>query len=485
MILVLLAGWTALAHAGCSGDADCSYNGRCVDATACTCDPQFQGARCDVFAFAPLDPALGVGLQTISTSPPPALLPPTLLPPTDNGTCQSNLCHPCTPPSNGSVGPGTCCNKTWHCFYDQVFHYNLCLPPYHWICQPPPPRTAPSREPPTRISSWGGSVLLADDGTYHMWAAEMTESTGIKAWITNSHIVHAVAGDPRRPFQYTRKEVVWPVFAHEPTVSRAPSGEYVMMFTTNDGEAPGSQCNPPCDCGHNGTSCLSCPNDQQCRYSAPLQTAMSWSNSTDGPWSTPVAVPQPSKSDTNLACVIRSNSSLVCMGRPGLGMLFAPDWRDISSYAWHVPTGTSIVGEDPMLWFSHNESVLHVVTHGGGWGQPFGFLYWSDDGGRTWTGTGQKVYENVVERVDGERKILSRRERPHVVLDGQGALLGLTNGVTEAWPCTLQAEPDRAPCTHPTPPGVNPSCGPGSNGTSIWCPDDYSYTLFQRFQGPR
>ena len=38
-----------------------------------------------------------------------------------------------------------------------------------------------------QVSSWGGSVHLADDGLYHMWAAEMTDGVGIKAWITNSH----------------------------------------------------------------------------------------------------------------------------------------------------------------------------------------------------------------------------------------------------------------------------------------------------------
>eukprot|EP01049_Picozoa_sp_SAG25_P011196 SAG25_NODE_1333_length_3276_cov_3.560277_2_plen_190_part_00 len=114
---------------------------------------------------------------------------------------------------------------------------------------------------------------------------------------------------------------VAPVFAHEPTVSRAPTGEYVMYYTTNYGEQPGSQCNPPCVCGHNGTSCLQCPNDQQCHAKprSPLSTRMSWANTTDGPWSKPVLVPSPTQGDTNCACVIRRNSSLVCMGRPGLG----------------------------------------------------------------------------------------------------------------------------------------------------------------------
>ena len=89
-----------------------------------------------------------------------------------------------------------------------------------------------------RVSSWGGSVLYdADDGKYHMWAAEMSENTGIKAWETNSRVVHAVADGPSSasaasssamPFEFVRKEEVWPVFAHEPTVSRAPTGEYVV-----------------------------------------------------------------------------------------------------------------------------------------------------------------------------------------------------------------------------------------------------------------
>ena len=152
-----------------------------------------------------------------------------------------------------------------------------------------------------------------------------------------------------------------------------------MFYTTNYGEKPGSQCAAPCDCGHNGTSCLSCLNDQQCDASprSPLSTRVSYSNSTEGPWSAPLLVPAPTEGDTNLACIIRKNSSLVCLGRPGIGMLAADNWRDVSSYAWHKFSG-SIRGEDPMVWATqlpHNTpnqtdapvEVLHAVTHGGGW----------------------------------------------------------------------------------------------------------------------
>lgn len=73
-----------------------------------------------------------------------------------------------------------------------------------------------------------------------------------------------------------------------------------------------------------------------------------------------------------------------------------------------------------MIWLDENQ-VLHCVTHGGGWGDPYGFHYWSADGGWSWGGTNRKVYENRVALVDGRSKILSRRERPHVALGRSGA----------------------------------------------------------------
>ncbi len=325
---------------------------------------------------------------------------------------------------------------------------------------------------------------LDDDGVYHMWASEMTYSTGIKAWLTNSRVVHAVADDSEKPFVFRRTNVVHPIFAHEPTVSRDPTtGDYVMFYTSNYGEKPGSQCSDPCTCGHNGTSCLSCLNDQQCDADprSPLSSFMCFAKTPNGPWSTPELISAPTTGDTNLACIINEDSSLICMGRPGLGRMYSSDWRNVSSYVWQDTQGDPIVGEDPMIWRDEtHDDVIHLVTHGGGWGDPYGFQYWSEDSGVTWYGTGNKAYENnVYVKGRDDPIILSRRERPHVVLDEKNRVIGMTAGVTEAWPCTLQEEPDRPPCKHPPKPGVNPNCGPGSNGTAIWCPVDASYTMFQ------
>ncbi|GAB5360277.1 hypothetical protein AAMO2058_000614100 [Amorphochlora amoebiformis] len=320
-------------------------------------------------------------------------------------------------------------------------------------------------------SSWGGSVLLADDGKYHMWAAEMTNEAGIKTWITNSQVVHAVADDPERPFEFKRKEVVWDVFAHEPTVSRAPTGEFVMFFSTSYGEkgipCTGKQC-----FGYNGTSDESCPNDQQCFIDEPLLTRMSYAKDPNGPWSTPKALPDPGKGDTNMACYIHNDSSILCAARPTIGMYRHHDWKDIENYENFIPDTSAILpngeiwGEDPMLWMSH-DGVYHMVTHGGGWDCPFGFHYYSLDGYKWYGDCSVRVYEHIVEQKFDKPLNLSRRERPHVIYGQDGHTpIALTNGVTSNWPCTFVPKPE-----------------PGTNGTYILCPKDYCYTLIQPLNG--
>lgn len=96
------------------------------------------------------------------------------------------------------------------------------------------------------LSTWGGSVLVDDYGTWHMWAARMVGHCGIGSWLSNSEIVHATANSPTG--SYVVDSVVWPIWAHEPTVVRAPSGEFVMYWTGNNGSGvlanPGGRCAP-------------------------------------------------------------------------------------------------------------------------------------------------------------------------------------------------------------------------------------------------
>jgi hypothetical protein len=61
--------------------------------------------------------------------------------------------------------------------------------------------------------------------------------------------------------------------------------------------------------------------------------------------------------------------------------------------------------------------VLHAILHAGGWQDPFGYHYWSENGGSEWFGnTDVLVYEGVAKHADGTLSNFSRRERPHVML---------------------------------------------------------------------
>jgi len=75
-------------------------------------------------------------------------------------------------------------------------------------------------------ASWGGSVIRADDGSYHMFVSFMDKDCSLASWKFNSVIHHAVSQNPDGPFTF--KEVVFKEFAHNPTITRAPDGTYLL-----------------------------------------------------------------------------------------------------------------------------------------------------------------------------------------------------------------------------------------------------------------
>ena len=194
-------------------------------------------------------------------------------------------------------------------------------------------------------SSWGGAVLRGHDGLFHMWVSEITEHCGIGAWMENSRIVHATAATADGI--YTRRDVTWPVFAHEPQVVPGPNGEFVMFFAAaarDDGGLKGwcNCCRPehgPCD-GSTGSD--DCPSAR-----APFgkhATFMSWSMDPNGGWSWPVKLFNRNiGGDTNFSPLILSNGSLIGLWRKwGVGqggsrifLATADDWKNASSYTMH------------------------------------------------------------------------------------------------------------------------------------------------------
>jgi hypothetical protein len=319
-----------------------------------------------------------------------------------------------------------------------------------------------TREPSTgeRASSWGGSVVRGDDGVYHMYAAEMTHHCGIVVWLSNSQIRHAVSTRPDGPF--VARDVAEGVWGHEPTAARAPSGEYVLFWTASFGkDVPCSKI--PCENCKDGDSTIDasvdphCLPDTRCTHRVPLLTYMSYATDPSGPWSEPVAIPSPENmGDTNFAPIIRQDGSLVALGRPPW-VWRAAHWKNASSYTFEKAAGgRSIDGEDPFLYVDPREpSILHGLSHAGGWDSSGGHV-WSEDGGKTWSGFEDvAAYGSRIEYEEGEAgdgsgggrsyTSLSRRERPHLIFDVDGLPVALTNGATDAWPCT---HPENCPRDH-------------------------------------
>ena len=300
------------------------------------------------------------------------------------------------------------------------------------------------------VSSWGGAVLLDADASpprYHMWALEMADACGLEAWRSNSRVVHATSDDG---VFFARREVVFDAFAHEPTVARAPTGEWVMWFTgeADDGTPPPPRCS---ECA-GGTT----PANTSCAtgYTVNGPTYLSWAASPDGPWSAPArlfaAQANATNADTNLAAAIRADGAVVGIARTSgdptgilAHLVTARDWRDADSYVGRWDTmlfpNTTLLPyagvEDPFVWADPDRAgVVHAVFHNqieADDERLCGAHAWSDDGGANWT-FGGTAWSNRVPFVgdDGDELYrFSRRERPHLVFDARGAIVALVTGV--------------------------------------------------------
>jgi hypothetical protein len=244
------------------------------------------------------------------------------------------------------------------------------------------------------VSSWGGTVNEGDDGQWHMHVAQFVQNCGFNGWATNSRVVHAVASVPDGRFQV--KGVVFPVWAHNPAVVRAPTGEWVMTFVSNTSANVGSfeaTCNAQGVVTKNSSIASALPENQH--------NFMSISKSPAGPWSAPVPIDKPfddavppflieqkwPNRNTNIIISIQPDGSMVGLWRrccsppeqyqpPGGGgasvvfSVHATHWRNVSTWKASsralFPELNANGYEDPHLWRDphrkgeHGEHVFHA-----------------------------------------------------------------------------------------------------------------------------
>ena len=179
---------------------------------------------------------------------------------------------------NGVCAPGGCvCDPAWG--GADCSTLRLVAPKAIEAAYPPPSLV-------NTTTSWGGSVIQDDAGKYHMMAAEMANGCELDSWTTNSIIVSAVSSTPEGPYQ--RQATVMPAFAHNPVVTRAPDGTYLIYHIgcgdSGDRSNGGANQHPCTDCA-NGATGKSCPSPGETVACSENTTNILFASSLDGPWS--------------------------------------------------------------------------------------------------------------------------------------------------------------------------------------------------------
>jgi len=291
-------------------------------------------------------------------------------------------------------------------------------------------------------SSWGGSIVQDDDGSWHMFVAEMSDNCGLGAWTTNSQVVHAVADGPLGP--YVRSEVVVPLFAHNPTVRRVNGTWLLYHIGLGDGETQ-----PRMDCSGGYTPAADGPS----QHGNPHYTMVRSASSLNGPWSPggemkiihPDSFAKPSKQwTTNPAPWVQGSEVWFPYRNP------AGYWTDGgSSERMGMAKGSSAMGpfhdltpeapifpfdiEDPYLWIDARGN-FHMLTHKRDDSVPsperggsVGHMYSQD--GVQWHASANSPVADVIALKDGTSATVKKIARPQLVIEN-GSPTYLSVGAT-------------------------------------------------------
>jgi hypothetical protein len=307
-------------------------------------------------------------------------------------------------------------------------------------------------------SSWGGSVIKEGD-IYHMFAAVMENGCGLNAWRPNSAIGHATSKTPAGPYQF--QSIIKSHFAHSPEIIRAADGSY-LIYHVGAGVNDTAPCPDPkaqsCQYTRNCTGGCTGPNKP---YFTGLAfygpSAVLHAQSLEGPWTSTVIgacgdVPGCAKNSTypgngndmNPAPWVFKNGTIKMLWRSinytkGSGQSY---YSTASAPAWDGPYDWSTENIFPNFSACHIEDG-HLYRNARGWHAVFhsdcqkhsmskgaaGGHAWSKDG-KTWTFHEKNCYNNKIALTDGTEWVLSRRERPKLIINEGGQITHLLNSVS-------------------------------------------------------
>ena len=342
---------------------------------------------------------------------------------------------------NGMCTAGVCvCDRPWKdarteacSVLDVEPHPDAYIPAYGG------PRTSTAYQK-QNLTSWGGNILLADDGKYHLFVSAMDGGVGLRGWGSISRIDHAVADDPMGVFELVdtplRKE------AHNASPLRAKNGSYLLFHIGSSGDSSKSNpVAPPDSFSPIGRHVVLAGGGSSFAHHA---------ETPDGPWY-PLSGPR-----CNNPAPMLANNGTAFVGCNDGGFhiyksddVFAGKWTQVTTMAfppsWGANAPSYLKNEDPYLWMDRrgnfhllahrydyrdgyppnpNQTMpLHVSGHG-----------FSTDGVAWHFNVEQQPYDALIRFHNGTTQQFSTYERPHLVFDPESGLpTHLVNGVQPYW----------------------------------------------------
>lgn len=313
-------------------------------------------------------------------------------------------------------------------------------------------------------SSWGGSVILGEDGLYHLLVAEFANSCGLATWQSNSFIRHAVAETVDGNYQ--PREVVMGVYSHNPTcIDATPAGgpKCLLLHIGSGQKSPNhpiKKCSggfspPPTPAGQ--AAVMRSKDDDNGVLSLLVLDRFGSKHE----WRAENITCAPDKAN-NTKCnlfdnaggfvdpdgttwvnfVLRGDHNHSGHGAAGFGIASATSWRGpfvpLSGF-WDVPVlvgnGTAFNrSEDGFMWRDKRGS-FHMIFHFLGTpddpGDHGGHAF-ADQGALHWTFSPGKAFDaanNTMDDPTFPAASYAKRQRPHLLFDEHGEMTHLLTGV--------------------------------------------------------
>jgi hypothetical protein len=209
-------------------------------------------------------------------------------------------------------------------------------------------------------ASWGGNSIFFN-GEWHAFIAEMTQNCTLNEWGSNSAIIHVVSTKSALgPFR--KVGMVFPPFAHNPTVRALPDGTGFVIYMIS-GQTTQQNCSKDYAKANNSNN-LKQPNSNiKVAFSTDLYT-----------WSEPMPVEFTNWNDsilcgfTNPSVSFFANGSLLMAFTAGLckpvtgveetiGVAYADSWKSphqlLKPNPIHNYSKICVAGfaEDPFIWY--------------------------------------------------------------------------------------------------------------------------------------